>query len=75
MLSKDKENKLIELFVAIDDFCLALEEWKKQQPQLQLSVTTMFIQPISLILNIKNLVIRSILFLAVLNKKQLPELT
>lgn len=33
MLSEDKENKLIELFVCIDDFCQALEEWKKHQPQ------------------------------------------
>ena len=39
MLSEDKENKLIELFICLDDFCLALEEWKSHQPQFQHSVT------------------------------------
>ena len=29
MLTKDKENKLIELFIAIDDFCVALDQWKQ----------------------------------------------
>ena len=33
MLSEDKENKLIELFICLDDFCQALEAWKKHQPQ------------------------------------------
>ena len=39
MLSQDKENKLIELFICLDDFCIALEEWKRLQPQFQVSVT------------------------------------
>ena len=39
MLSEDKENKLIELFIYLDDFCIALEEWKSLQPQFQGSVT------------------------------------
>ena len=39
MLSEDKENKLIELFICLDDFCIALEEWKSPQPQFQHSVT------------------------------------
>lgn len=39
MLSKDKENKLLELFMAIDDFCKALEDWKQDHPQLCHSVT------------------------------------
>ena len=39
MLSEDKENKLIELFICLDDFCIALEEWKSRQPQFQLSIT------------------------------------
>lgn len=38
MLSKDKENKLLELFMAIDDFCISLENWKQGQPQLYHSV-------------------------------------
>jgi len=28
MLSEDKEKKLIELFVSLDDFCQALDQWK-----------------------------------------------
>jgi hypothetical protein len=39
MLSKDKENKLLELFMSIDDFCIALENWKQNQPQFCHSVT------------------------------------
>ena len=39
MLSKDNENKLLELFIAIDDFCIALENWKQSQPQFSHSVT------------------------------------
>ncbi len=38
MLSEDKENKLIELFISLDDFCNVLEEWKSHQPQYQNSV-------------------------------------
>jgi len=39
MLSKDKENKLLELFMTIDDFCIALENWKQNQAQFCGSVT------------------------------------
>lgn len=39
MLSEDKENKLIELFICLDDFCIALEEWKSHQPKFQYSIT------------------------------------
>lgn len=35
MFSKDKENKLIEPFICLDDFCIALEEWKSRQPRFQ----------------------------------------
>ncbi len=31
MLSEDKEKKLIELFIALDDFCLALYQWQGKQ--------------------------------------------
>ncbi len=31
MLSEDKEKKLIELFIALDDFCLALYAWQSRQ--------------------------------------------
>ena len=31
MLSKDKEDRLIHLFILIDDFCLALDAWKQTQ--------------------------------------------
>ena len=31
MLSEDKEKKLIELFIALDDFCLALYDWLRAQ--------------------------------------------
>jgi len=39
MLSEDKENKLIELFICLDDFCIALEEWKSLQPQFSYALT------------------------------------
>lgn len=39
MLSKDKEDKLIELFIVVDDFCLALERWKQTQAQYRQAVT------------------------------------
>ncbi|QNF31387.1 IS982 family transposase (plasmid) [Adhaeribacter swui] len=39
MLSEDKEKKLIELFIALDDFCLALYAWQaKQVPIRKVSV-------------------------------------
>ncbi|GAB3702271.1 hypothetical protein GCM10027592_31520 [Spirosoma flavus] len=35
MLSQDTKDKLIELFISIDDFCLALNAWQaKRQPGL-----------------------------------------
>ena len=34
MLSQDKENKLIELFFHLDEFCIALEQWKTQTNRL-----------------------------------------
>jgi hypothetical protein len=38
MLSEDKEKKLIELFMALDDFCLALYQWQsKQAPKRKVS--------------------------------------
>jgi hypothetical protein len=33
MLSKDKEKTLIEIFIAIDDFCIQLHKWKQSQPE------------------------------------------
>lgn len=33
MLSKDKEDKLIEIFVTVDDFCLQLDQWLESNPQ------------------------------------------
>lgn len=39
MQSKDKETKLLEIFMAIDDFCISLENWKQNQPQLYHAVT------------------------------------
>jgi hypothetical protein len=39
MLSKNKENQLIHLFIMLDDFCIALEHWKQRQPQYQQSPT------------------------------------
>lgn len=39
MLHEDKENKLIELFITVDDFCIALENWKSQHPKFGTSVT------------------------------------
>lgn len=38
MLSQDTKHKLIELFVSIDDFCLALQAW---QAQRQLGLATL----------------------------------
>lgn len=35
MLSEDKEKKLIELFMALDDFCLALYQWQSKQSPLR----------------------------------------
>jgi|GEM_PF-5368214 len=29
MLTQDTQNKLIELFIALDDFCLALSQYKQ----------------------------------------------
>ena len=34
MLTQDKENKLIELFFHLDEFCIALEQWKTQTNRL-----------------------------------------
>jgi hypothetical protein len=39
MLAQDKENKLINLFIAIDDFCIALENWKQTQVKFKDKVT------------------------------------
>jgi hypothetical protein len=39
MLTQDKENKLVSLFIAIDDFCIALESWKQKQSQFKSKVT------------------------------------
>ncbi len=39
MLLQDKENKLIKLFVTIDDFCIALQKWKQTQAQFNYKVT------------------------------------
>ncbi len=39
MLLQDKENKLIKLFIAIDDFCNALQAWKQTQPRFNSKVT------------------------------------
>lgn len=33
MLTKDKADKLIEIFVNVDDFCLNLDDWLKTRPQ------------------------------------------
>ena len=33
MLSKDKEDKLIEIFIAVDDFCQFLDEWLASNPE------------------------------------------
>lgn len=33
MLNKDKEKILIEIFIAIDDFCIQLHNWKQSQPE------------------------------------------
>ena len=33
MLSVDKETKLIELFITLDDFCQALDTWKQKQAE------------------------------------------
>jgi len=34
MLSEDKEKKLIEMFIALDDFCLSLYKWQSKQSDL-----------------------------------------
>ena len=39
MLSKDKEEQLIKLFIVVDDFCIALESWKQTQVRYRRSVT------------------------------------
>lgn len=39
MLLQEKENKLIQLFITIDDFCIALEAWKQKQVQFKNKVT------------------------------------
>jgi hypothetical protein len=39
MLPQDKENQLIKLFIAIDDFCIALQAWKQKQAWLKSQVT------------------------------------
>ena len=39
MLTQDKENRLISLFIAIDDFCIALDSWKQSQAQFKHKVT------------------------------------
>jgi hypothetical protein len=31
MLTQDKENKLVSLLIAIDDFCIDLEKWKQNK--------------------------------------------
>ena len=33
MLPKDKANKLIEIFVTVDDFCTDLDKWLTSHPQ------------------------------------------
>lgn len=33
MLTKDKEDKLIEIFVAVDDFCQAFDQWLEAHPK------------------------------------------
>lgn len=33
MLSKDKEDKLIEIFIRVDDFCQFLDDWLGSNPQ------------------------------------------
>ena len=35
MLSEYKENKLIEIFIATDDFCQELEQWLRSQGNYQ----------------------------------------
>ena len=37
MLEQDKENKLIELFFHLDDFCIALQQWKRQTNRLAIT--------------------------------------
>lgn len=39
MLSKDTEDRLINLFIMMDDFCIALESWKQTQARYSQSVT------------------------------------
>jgi hypothetical protein len=33
MLSPEKETKLYQIFIAVDDFCLRLDGWKQSQPE------------------------------------------
>ena len=33
ILSPEKERKLIEIFITVDDFCLQLDGWKQNQPE------------------------------------------
>jgi len=37
MLKQDKENKLIDLFFHLDEFCIALDQWKQQTNRLIVS--------------------------------------
>ncbi|MBC7923309.1 MAG: IS982 family transposase [Ferruginibacter sp.] len=37
MLRQDKENKLIELFFHLDEFCIALEQWKLETNRLTMA--------------------------------------
>jgi len=39
MLSEDKEKKLIQIFIAIDDFCLQLQAWKQTRPENSQSIS------------------------------------
>lgn len=39
MLSKDKEEQLINLFIVVDDFCIALESWKLTQARYRRPLT------------------------------------
>ena len=35
MLTKDKADKLIEIFVTVDDFCLYLDDWLEDHPNIE----------------------------------------
>lgn len=39
MLSEDKKDQLIHLFITVDDFCIALNSWKQTQVGYRRSVT------------------------------------